>query len=139
MVCCEILYLGSNGIRNGNCRIGVGKAQPTKTNPVLIDPATIEKETKEVEEETEKTKSISIAIDCEEEDEANPTHAPLVDNTAAIPPPFTESMTEQDHEINQIIEEITKSDDEQEDVLLQSLKMKMHYKHNTRKSTRRTE
>ncbi|KAH1056426.1 hypothetical protein J1N35_034491 [Gossypium stocksii] len=112
----------------------VGKAQPTET-----DPATIEKETKEPKEETKKKESVSITTDCEEGEEANPTPTPLMDNTVVVPPSFTQPMTEQDHEINQIINEIIKCDYEQEDVPLQLLKRKMCYKHNTRKSTLRVE
>ncbi|KAK5819635.1 hypothetical protein PVK06_024652 [Gossypium arboreum] len=78
-----------------------------ETQPIETDPGTIEKETKEIE----KIESINIVIDHEEEGEANPTPAPPVDNTAAVPPHSTEPMTKQDCEINWIIDEIIKSYD----------------------------
>ncbi|KAH1107451.1 hypothetical protein J1N35_011219 [Gossypium stocksii] len=53
-----------------------GEAQLIET-----DPATIEKETKEPQEEIKKTKSVNFATDSEEEEEANPTPAPPVDST----------------------------------------------------------
>ncbi|KAH1039175.1 hypothetical protein J1N35_040918 [Gossypium stocksii] len=87
----------------------VGEAHLVET-----DPATTEKEAKEPEEEIEKMESNSTTIDCEEE--ANLTLTLPVDNNVAVSPPFTKPMTKHDGEINQIIDEITKSDDEQEDV-----------------------
>ncbi|KAK5825410.1 hypothetical protein PVK06_020242 [Gossypium arboreum] len=112
----------------------VGKAQPAE-----IDLATIEKEAKQQEKEIEKKESISIATDCEEGEEVNPTPTPPMDSTAVVPPAFTQLMTEQDCEINQIINEITKFDDEQEDMPLQLLKRKMLYKHSACKSTLKAE
>ncbi|KAK5775135.1 hypothetical protein PVK06_043004 [Gossypium arboreum] len=62
---------------------------------INVDPATTRKGTKEPKEEIEKTKSINIATDRkEEEEEANLTFAPPVDNTVVVPPFFIEPMTE---------------------------------------------
>ncbi|KAK5812024.1 hypothetical protein PVK06_027418 [Gossypium arboreum] len=113
---------------------GIFKAQ-VQGQPIETDPATTKKETKKPEEEIKKTKSVNFATDSEDEEEANPTHAPPVDSIVVVPPPFTEPMTEQDREIKWIIDEITKSNDEQEDMPLQSLKRKMRYKHSVCKST----
>lgn len=79
---------------------------------------------------------VSIATDHEEEEEANPNHVPLVDSLAAIPSPSTKPMTEQDREINWIIDDLTRFDNEEEKVPLNSLKRKMRYKHSAHKSTR---
>ncbi|KAH1046755.1 hypothetical protein J1N35_037539 [Gossypium stocksii] len=113
---------------------GVGEAQLVETDPVPMGPTTAQKETKEKQEETKKMELISIVTDYEEK-EANPTPAPPIDNISVVRLPSREPMTEQDHEINQIIDEINKSSIEQEDVPLQSLKRKMCYKHNAQKST----
>lgn len=114
---------------------GEDEAEADELNPAPTNPANEEKEPKEPEKDEDKTESVSIATDHGEE-EANPTSAPLVDSTVAIPPPSTEQMTEQDHEINRTINDLTKSDDEEDDVPINSLKRKLCYKHAARKSTR---
>ncbi|KAK5785004.1 hypothetical protein PVK06_039545 [Gossypium arboreum] len=109
---------------------GVGDAKPVKTNP-----ANEENAPKALEEEPEKTKFVSIKTNHGDKEEANPSVAPLVDSTAAIPPLSTELMTEHDRKINQIINELTKFDNENEDVPLNLLKRQMRYKISARKTT----
>ncbi|KAH1106941.1 hypothetical protein J1N35_010709 [Gossypium stocksii] len=90
----------------------VGEAQPTKTDHVPIDHTITKKETKEPKKETEKMELVNIATSGEKEEKANPKPAPPVDSTIVVPPPFIEPRTEQYHEINWIIDEITKPNDE---------------------------
>ncbi|KAH1038818.1 hypothetical protein J1N35_040561 [Gossypium stocksii] len=71
-----------------------------------------------------------------DEEEANPLVAPPMDSTATIPPHSTKPMTEQDHEIDCIIDELTRSDNEEEDVPLNLLKRLMRYKMSARRTTR---
>jgi len=78
---------------------------------------------------------LCIATDRENEEEANPLIAPPVDNTTTVPPLSTELMTEQDHEIDRIIYELTRFDDEEEDVPLNLLKRSMRYKMSAQKTT----
>ncbi|PPS12396.1 hypothetical protein GOBAR_AA08247 [Gossypium barbadense] len=85
----------------------VGDTEPVETNL-----ANEENAPKAPEEEPEKTKSVNIETDREDEEEANPSIAPPVDNTVAIPPPSTRPMTEQNREINRVIDELTKFDNE---------------------------
>ncbi|KAH1047469.1 hypothetical protein J1N35_038253 [Gossypium stocksii] len=99
--------------------------------PVEVNPANKENAPKASEEEQEKTESVSIETDCEDEEEANPSVVPLVDSTATIPPPSTELMTELDHEVDQIINELTRFDNEEEDVPLNLLKRPMRNKMST--------
>ncbi|KAH1091349.1 hypothetical protein J1N35_018606, partial [Gossypium stocksii] len=58
-----------------------------------------------------------------------------MDNITAVPPLSTKTMTEHDREIYNIINEITRFDNEEEDVPLSLLKMSMHYKMSARKTT----
>ncbi|KAK5845847.1 hypothetical protein PVK06_002081 [Gossypium arboreum] len=82
---------------------------------------------KATEEELEKTKSLNIKSD---EDEQN---GPIIAAKATkkgketIPPTSPQAMTAQDCEINRVINEITKTDKEGEDVPLYSMKRKLHY------------
>ncbi|KAH1072905.1 hypothetical protein J1N35_025233, partial [Gossypium stocksii] len=82
---------------------GVSDVEPLETNP-----ANEENAPKAPEKEPKKKESISIETNCEEEEEANPSVAPPVDSTTAVPPLSTELMTEQYREINRIINEITR-------------------------------
>ncbi|KAK5825213.1 hypothetical protein PVK06_020021 [Gossypium arboreum] len=52
-----------------------------------------------------------------------------------VPPPSTKQMKEQYHEINELIDDLTKYDDIEDDVPIHSLKWKQCYKHAARKST----
>ncbi|KAH1082422.1 hypothetical protein J1N35_022183 [Gossypium stocksii] len=67
-----------------------------------MNPANEENALKALEEQPGKTKSISIEIDNGDDEEANPSVAPLVDSTTAVPPPFAEQMIERD-EIVEIV------------------------------------
>ncbi|KAH1114484.1 hypothetical protein J1N35_007862 [Gossypium stocksii] len=50
--------------------------------------------TQSIKQEPKKTESISIEIDCEDEEEVNPLVAPPVDSIAVIPLPYTKPITE---------------------------------------------
>ncbi|KAK5825867.1 hypothetical protein PVK06_020742 [Gossypium arboreum] len=93
---------------------GMVEAEPRTTNSVAE-----EKETKSLDEDVIKTKSFHIETDDEGIEEATPTLAPPMDSTAVVPPTSTVAMTKQDREINCIIDEITKSENKEEDVTLQ--------------------
>ncbi|KAK5812845.1 hypothetical protein PVK06_028289 [Gossypium arboreum] len=114
---------------------GMVEVEPIEAEPGTTNPDVEEKETKSPDEDAKKTESVHIETDDEGTEEVTPTLAPLDDSITVAPPTSTEAMTEQDCKINSIIDEITKSDNEEEDVPLQSLKRKMHYKYSTRKST----
>ncbi|KAH1055994.1 hypothetical protein J1N35_034059 [Gossypium stocksii] len=68
---------------------GVGDTRPVETNL-----ANKENTPKESKEELEKTKSVNIETNREDEEEENPSIAPLVDSIVAIPPTSTEPMIE---------------------------------------------
>ncbi|KAK5842710.1 hypothetical protein PVK06_005095 [Gossypium arboreum] len=92
---------------------GVGDAELIKTNP-----ANEENAPKAPEEEPKKTESVGFETNREDKEEANPSVAPPIDITVAVPPPSTVPMTEQDREINWIIDELTRFHNKEEDVLL---------------------
>ncbi|KAH1107046.1 hypothetical protein J1N35_010814 [Gossypium stocksii] len=77
-------------------------------------PATAKKKNKEQKGEEEKTKSVNNESD-EEEDNMNQTSAPQEPATA---PQTIARKSEKDCEINQLIDDITKSDDNEEEVLI---------------------
>ncbi|KAK5833395.1 hypothetical protein PVK06_017220 [Gossypium arboreum] len=85
-----------------------GELEIGEQNPILTHPATIGQEAQELAEE-EKAKLVSIETYNEEEVE--------------------------DRKINQLIDDLTKSGDEEEEVPLNVLKRKLRYKHAARKST----
>lgn len=58
-----------------------------------------------------------------------------MDSTATVLSPSTETMSAKDREINRLIDDPTKSGDEEKDVLLNVLKQKLRYKHTACKST----
>ncbi|KAH1032008.1 hypothetical protein J1N35_044182 [Gossypium stocksii] len=109
---------------------GVDDAELVQTNS-----ANKENAPKAPKEELEKIESVSIETNLEDEEEENPSVAPPVDSTATIPPPSTKPMTEQDREVDWIIDELTRFDNEEEDVPLNLLKMLMRYKMSARKTT----
>ncbi|KAH1097306.1 hypothetical protein J1N35_014227 [Gossypium stocksii] len=71
----------------------------------------------------------------QEGEETNPISTPTEPATAPIPPPSTALILEQDCEINKLIDDLTKSDDEEGEVPINSLKQKHRYKHATHKTT----
>ncbi|PPE01341.1 hypothetical protein GOBAR_DD01667 [Gossypium barbadense] len=101
---------------------GMADAKPAEVEPSTTNPAAEEKQTKSFDEDAEMTKSFYIEIDDKGTKEATSTPAPPKDSTATVPPTSTEAMTKQDRKIDRIIDEITKSDNEEEDMPLQSLK-----------------
>ncbi|KAK5845696.1 hypothetical protein PVK06_001904 [Gossypium arboreum] len=58
---------------------------PLYAKPVEVNSANEENAPKAVEEEPEKIESISIETDREDGEEANPSVAPPVDNSTAVP------------------------------------------------------
>ncbi|KAH1091490.1 hypothetical protein J1N35_018747 [Gossypium stocksii] len=113
-------------------RDGVGDTKPVETNPINE-----ENMPKASEEKPEKIESVSIETNCEDEEEANLSISPLMDSTVAIPPPSIEPMIEHDYEINRIINEHTRFDNEEGDVPLNLLKRLMYYKVSAQKTTLR--
>ncbi|KAK5825287.1 hypothetical protein PVK06_020101 [Gossypium arboreum] len=115
------------GMPNANSAV----AEPGTNNSIAK-----EKETTSPDKDIEKAELVHIETDDERTEEANLTPIPLEDSTAGIPPTFTKPMTERDLNFNRLIDEITKSENEDVDVPLELLKRKICYKHLTRKSTR---
>ncbi|KAK5819676.1 hypothetical protein PVK06_024695 [Gossypium arboreum] len=113
----------------------VDKAEVDETRPTLIHPVIEKKSTKGLERYEKKTKLVSIETDHDGE-EAKSTSPPPVDATAPVPPQSTVPMIQQDREINKLIDDLTKLNDEQDKVPMNVLKRKQHYKHAARKSTR---
>ncbi|KAH1122225.1 hypothetical protein J1N35_005385 [Gossypium stocksii] len=133
------------------------EAEFDEIGPIPTHPATMEKATKRpegdkenattepekdkvnatigLEGDEEKTKLVSIETNHDGE-EANPTSAPLMDATTPVPPQSTLPMTQQYHETNKLIDDLTKSDDEEYEVSINMLKRKQCYKHAVQKSTR---
>ncbi|KAK5839972.1 hypothetical protein PVK06_008832 [Gossypium arboreum] len=107
------------------------KAAVTDTT---IHPATVEQKNKETKGEEEKIESVNIGSD-KEGDNMNQTSA-LQEPTTA--PKTTAPILEQDRTINQLIDDLMKSDDDDDDdeVPINQLKWKQCYKHAARKSTR---
>ncbi|KAH1039896.1 hypothetical protein J1N35_041639 [Gossypium stocksii] len=66
---------------------------------------------------------MSIETDHDGE-EANPTFIPPMDATTPIQPQSTTPMTQQDHEIDKLIDDLTKLDDEEDKVPINMLKRK---------------
>ncbi|PPR91675.1 hypothetical protein GOBAR_AA29011 [Gossypium barbadense] len=62
--------------------------------PDEMNPTNEENTPKALKEELEKIESVSIETDRDDKEEANPSTALPVDNTAAALPPSTEPMTE---------------------------------------------
>ncbi|KAK5770913.1 hypothetical protein PVK06_047070 [Gossypium arboreum] len=86
----------------------------------------------------EKTRSVNIESD-QEEKETNKIYAPTEPATTLIPSPLTTPVSKQDSEINKLIDDLTKSNDEKNEVLINYLKRKQRYKHAARKPLPQTE
>ncbi|KAH1082783.1 hypothetical protein J1N35_022544 [Gossypium stocksii] len=86
---------------------------------------------KKIEGEEEKTESMNINSD-KEGDNMNQTSAP---HEPATTPQTTAPILKQDHEINRLIDDLTKLDDDDEKVSINLLKQKQRYKYAARKST----
>ncbi|KHG07581.1 Proteinase-activated receptor 1 [Gossypium arboreum] len=82
-------------------------------------------------------KAESANGDEDEKNEPTPTIKAIEKGKETVPPTPPKAMTTQDREIDHIINKITEFDKEGKDVPLHSMKIKMHYKHNACKSTRR--
>ncbi|KAK5845421.1 hypothetical protein PVK06_001605 [Gossypium arboreum] len=112
--------------------------EPIEVSSNRAKPATMRENLekgKTAKKEPEKTKFVNTEGEKEEQNETTLTPTPQKDSTEAVPHPPTKSMFEQDREIHRIIEEITKSDKEEEEPPIQSLKRKLRYKCIAGKST----
>ncbi|KAH1106681.1 hypothetical protein J1N35_010449 [Gossypium stocksii] len=98
----------------------MAKVEPVEAELGTTNPNAKEKETKSPDENVKNTEPVYIETDGKGTEEATPTSTPVNDSTIAVLPTSTEVMTKQDRKINCIIDEITKSDNEEEDVPLQS-------------------
>lgn len=76
------------------------------------------------EEEADKTEPVTIATNHEDIEEANPTSTPPKDSTEVVPPMLIKIMTTIDRKLNCVINEITKSNDEDEVTPTNPLKRK---------------
>ncbi|KAH1129735.1 hypothetical protein J1N35_001113 [Gossypium stocksii] len=114
-----------------------GEAELAEAKPTSTKLPAAKKKTQALKEEANQIESVNIAANHEGTKEATPTTTPPEDSTEAVPPTPIEAIFEEDHETYRVIVEITKSDKEEEDVLIQSLKRKMFFKHKAHKSTRR--
>lgn len=91
------------------------EAEIGETNPAPTHLAIEGQEAKKPMKD-EKTESVGIASGNEWEESTNPFSTPLVDGTADVPPPWTKQMKKQYHEINELIDDLTKYDDIKDDV-----------------------
>ncbi|KAH1121553.1 hypothetical protein J1N35_004713 [Gossypium stocksii] len=73
---------------------------------------------KETESDEEKAKSVNI----ESDNEGDEMNQPSTPTEAATAPQLIVPISKQDHEINQLIDDLTKSDDEDEEVPINLLK-----------------
>ncbi|KAH1031189.1 hypothetical protein J1N35_043363 [Gossypium stocksii] len=105
------------------------------TEPTTIHTATEEKDQTRPEVREEKTQSVNIESD-QEEDETNQISTPTEPATTPIPPPSTTLVSKQDSEINKLIDDLTKSDDEEDEVLINYSQRKQRYKHTACKTIR---
>ncbi|KAH1073503.1 hypothetical protein J1N35_025831 [Gossypium stocksii] len=88
----------------------------------------VEEKDDEVEGDEEKTELVITETGHDGED-VNLTSAPPVDATAPTPPRLTAPMTQSNCEINKLINDLTKSYDEEGEVPINMLKRKQRYKH----------
>ncbi|KAK5819317.1 hypothetical protein PVK06_024299 [Gossypium arboreum] len=87
--------------------------EPIDVSSDKVEPKTLRENSEQgkvTEEEPETTKAVNIEGEEEEQNETTPTPVPQKDNAKSIPPSPIESMSEQDHEINLIIDKVIESD-----------------------------
>ncbi|KAH1096971.1 hypothetical protein J1N35_013892 [Gossypium stocksii] len=111
-----------------------GEVEADATRPTTIHTVTKEKKQIGPGVDEEKIESVNIEPD-QEGEEINLIFAPTKPVTTPVPPPSIAPISKQDSEINKLINDLTKSDHEEDKVLINSLKSKQHYKDATLKTT----